>query len=267
MSKAIAVVGAGAMGSTVISALASSNVTPATSIVVSEIDAARRQDVASRSGTIAGRGLPEDLDNCRAIVLAVKPQVFAAVASAIRPSLEPNQLVISIMAGVTLDTLEGKLGTSRVVRSMPNTPAQIGRGVTVWMAGQGLDAEDRRLTQEILAALGTEIEVNSEPTIDAATAVHGSGPAYAFLVAEAWIDAAVAVGLDQDLATALVRETLLGSTELWIARNESPAALRHAVTSPGGTTAAALEVFEERGVRDAFMEAVSAAFRRSQELN
>jgi pyrroline-5-carboxylate reductase len=255
------------MGSTVVSALASSNVTPATSIVVSEIDTARRQEVVSKSGAVAGRGLPEDVSDCRAIVLAVKPQVFPAVASAMRPSLEPKQLVISIMAGVTLDTLEGKLGTSRVVRSMPNTPAQIGQGLTVWMAGKGLDAEDRRLTREILAALGTEIEVNSEPKIDAATAVHGSGPAYVFLVAEAWIDAAVAIGLERDLATTLVRETLLGSTELWIASKESPAALRHAVTSPGGTTAAALEVFEEREVRDTFMEAVSAAFRRAKELN
>ena len=188
------------MGSTVVSALASSNVTPATSIVVSEIDTARRQEVVSKSGAVAGRGLPEDVSDCRAIVLAVKPQVFPAVASAMRPSLEPKQLVISIMAGVTLDTLEGKLGTSRVVRSMPNTPAQIGQGLTVWMAGKGLDAEDRRLTREILAALGTEIEVNSEPKIDAATAVHGSGPAYVFLVAEAWIDAAVAIGLERDLA-------------------------------------------------------------------
>ncbi len=266
MSEAIAVVGAGAMGGTVVSALASSSVTPAASIVVSEIDAPRRDAVAAASGTTAGTGLPQDLDGARAVVLAVKPQVFPDVAGAIRPALESGQLVISIMAGVTLESLESELGSTRIVRAMPNMPAQVGRGVTVWMAGSGVDVEDRQLTQQIVGSFGTEIEVESERTIDAATAVHGSGPAYAFLVAEAWIDAAVAIGLDRDLAATLVRETLAGSAELWAASNESATALRHAVTSPGGTTEAALHAIDERGLRAGFMAAISAAFRRSQEL-
>ncbi len=254
------------MGGTVVSALASSGVIPAASIVVSEIDAPRRDAVASASGATAGKGLPGDLAGARAVVLAVKPQVFPAVASAMRPALEPDQLVISIMAGVTLQTLEFELGSTRVVRAMPNTPAQVGRGVTVWMAGAGVDINDRQLTQQIAISFGIEIEVQSERTIDAATAVHGSGPAYAFLVAEAWIDAAVEIGLDRGLATTLVRETLAGSAELWSASNESPTALRHAVTSPGGTTAAALDAIDEKGLRAAFVAAISAAFRRSQEL-
>ena len=138
--------------------------------------------------------------------------------------------------------------------------------MTVWMAGRGVDDADRRRARQILGSFGAEIEVHAEDLLDAATAVHGSGPAYVYLVAEAWIDAAVSVGLDREIATTLVRETLIGSAELWNAGDMSAEALRHAVTSPGGTTAAALEVFEERDLRETFLAAVAAAYRRSQEL-
>ena len=266
MSERVVVIGAGAMGGAVVSALAASGTVPAASIVVSEIDDARREAVAAASGATAGKGLPHDVAGAQVLVLAVKPQSFAAVADVLQPALTPSQLVISIMAGVRLETMESALGASRVVRAMPNTPAQIGRGVTVWMAGRGVEDADRRLTQQILGSFGVEIEVHAEDMLDAATAVHGSGPAYVFLVAEAWIDAAVSVGFDREIATTLVRETLIGSAELWNAGDMSAEALRHAVTSPGGTTAAALDVFEERDLRAAFLAAVDAAYRRSQEL-
>ena len=266
MSERVTVIGAGAMGGAVVSALAASGTVPAASIVVSEIDRARREAVVAASGATAGQGLPQDVIGARALVLAVKPQSFATVAEVLRPALTPTQLVLSIMAGVRLETMESALGASRLVRSMPNTPAQIGRGVTVWMAGRGVDDADRRRTQQILGSFGAEIEVDAEDLLDAATAVHGSGPAYVYLVAEAWIDAAVSVGLDRETATTLVRETLIGSAELWNAGDMSADALRHAVTSPGGTTAAALDVFEERDLREAFLAAVNAAYRRSQEL-
>ena len=266
MSERVTVIGAGAMGGAVVSALAASGTVPAASIVVSEIDDARREAVVAATGATAGQGLPQDVAGAQVLVLAVKPQSFPSVAEVLRPALAPTQLVISIMAGVRLETMEAALGTSRVVRAMPNTPAQIGRGMTVWMAGGGVDDADRRRTQQILGSFGTEIEVHAELMLDAATAVHGSGPAYVYLVAEAWIDAAVSIGLDRELATTLVRETLVGSVELWNAGNMSAAALRHAVTSPGGTTAAALDVFDERDLRAAFLAAVAAAYRRSQEL-
>jgi len=266
VSERVTVIGAGAMGGAVVSALAASGTVPAASIVVSEIDDARREAVVAASGASAGEGLPQDVANARALVLAVKPQSFPEVAEVLRPALAPSPLVISIMAGVRLETMEAGLDTARVVRAMPNTPAQIGRGTTVWIAGRGVDAADRRLTQQILGSFGTEIEVHAEGMLDAATAVHGSGPAYVYLVAEAWIDAAVSVGLDREIATSLVRETLIGSAELWNAGDLSAEALRQAVTSPGGTTAAALDVFEERDLRGAFLAAVAAAYRRSQEL-
>jgi pyrroline-5-carboxylate reductase len=170
------------------------------------------------------------------------------------------------MAGIKLETLTEQLDSGRVVRAMPNTPAQIGRGVSVWKGGATVNAEDRELTRRILGAVGTEIEAPNESLVDAATAVHGSGPAYVYLVAEAWIDAAVAIGLDHATAETLVRETLAGSAQLWETTDRSPAELRHAVTSPAGTTAAALRVFEEQGLRTAFFDAVESAFLRSQEL-
>ena len=266
MSERVTVIGAGAMGGAVVAALAASGTVPAASIVVSEIDDARRESVASANGATAGEGLPEDTANAQALVLAVKPQSFPEVADVLRPALAPSQLVISIMAGVRLETMEAALGTARVVRAMPNTPAQIGRGATVWIAGTGVDDADRRFTRQVLGSFGTEIEVHAEDMLDAATAVHGSGPAYVYLVAEAWIDAAVSVGLDREIATTLVRETLSGSAELWNAGDLSAEALRHAVTSPGGTTAAALDVLEERDLRGSFLAAVAAAYRRSKEL-
>ena len=266
MSERVTVIGAGAMGGAVVSALAASGTLTAASIVVSEIDDARREAVVAANGATAGRGLPHDVLGAQVLVLAVKPQSFRSVADLLRPALAPTQLVISIMAGVRLETMESALGTSRLVRAMPNTPAQIGRGMTVWMAGSGADDADRRRTGQILGSFGAEIEVHAEDMLDAATAVHGSGPAYVYLVAEAWIDAAVSVGLDREIATTLVRETLIGSAELWNTGDMSAEALRHAVTSPGGTTAAALDVFEERDLRAAFLAAVAAAYRRSQEL-
>lgn len=266
MSERVTVIGAGAMGGAVVSALAASGTVPAASIVVSEIDDARREAVAAANGATTGSGLPHDTNGAQALVLAVKPQSFQEVAEVLRPAITPSQLVLSIMAGVRLETMESALGTSRLVRAMPNTPAQIGRGMTVWMAGRGVDDADRHRTRQILGSFGAEIEVYAEDMLDAATAVHGSGPAYVFLVAEAWIDAAVGVGFDREIATALVRETLIGSVELWNAGDMSAEALRHAVTSPGGTTAAALDVFEERDFRGGFLAAVAAAYRRSQEL-
>ena len=266
MSVKIALMGAGAMGSALIRGLLAQGAAEATDIIVNEVDKARLDAVVAEHGVSAGPGLPDGASDARVVVLAVKPQSFPALAYPLREALDNSQLVLSIMAGVKLETLTEQLDTGRVVRAMPNIPAQIGRGVSVWMGGATVNAEDRELTRRVLGAVGTEIEVPSESLVDAATAVHGSGPAYVYLVAEAWIDAAVAIGLDHATAETLVRETLAGSAQLWETTGRSPAELRHAVTSPAGTTAAALRVFEEQGLRTAFFDAVEAAFLRSQEL-
>ena len=175
----------------------------------------------------------------------MKPQNFQDLAPTLSPALDGGALVISIMAGVTLETLRAGLGTDRVVRVMPNIAAQVGRGASVWIADRGVTSADRNRTRAVLGALGMEVEIDREELIDVATAVHGSGPAYVYLLAEAWINAAAAQGLDREMATQLVRETIAGSAALWQATGSQPAALREAVTSPGGTTAAALAALEE----------------------
>ncbi len=266
MGKKIAVFGVGAMGAGLIRGLLARRAAEPTDIIANDPDRERLDAVVSNYGVARGAGAPEGLRDARVVVLAVKPQSFAALAAPLRDALTPDQLVLSIMAGVKLATLADQLSTGRVVRAMPNTPAQVGRGVSVWMVGGAVADDDRDLTRRILGALGVELEVQDEALVDAATAVHGSGPAYVFLMAEGWIDAAVSVGIDRAVAETLVRETLAGSVALWEEAGDSPENLRRAVTSPGGTTAAALDVFDAKGLRAIFRDAVQAAYRRAQEL-
>lgn len=266
MADKIAIVGAGAMGGAMVRGLIARGAARPQDIIVNEPDRERRDALASEHGVTAGAGLPDGVRGARAVVLAVKPQAFASLAGDLCDGLAPEQLVLSIMAGVRLATLTDGLGTGRVVRAMPNMPAQVGRGVAVWMGGSGTNGADRALAARLLGALGTEIEVAAEDAIDAATAVHGSGPAYVFLVAEAWLEAAQDLRLDHTTAETLVRETLAGSVKLWEASGQDPATLRAAVTSPGGTTEAAIQALEARGLREAFKAALQAAYQRSQEL-
>jgi pyrroline-5-carboxylate reductase len=174
--------------------------------------------------------------------------------------------VLSIAAGVPLARLEADLGEGvPVVRAMPNTPALVGRGAAAIAAGRSADGQDLAWAEGILSAVGTVVRV-AEPLLDAVTGLSGSGPAYLFLVAEALTEAGVHAGLPRDTSAVLVVQTLVGSAHLLAETGEGPEALRAAVTSPGGTTAAGLRALEERAVRGAFLAAVEAATRRSREL-
>jgi pyrroline-5-carboxylate reductase len=172
---------------------------------------------------------------------------------------------VSIAAGVRLAALEAALGRVPVVRAMPNTPALVGSGVTAIAPGSLAGEEDLAWAEEVLGAVGRVVRVG-EPLLDAVTGLSGSGPAYVFLVAEALIDAGVLVGLPRDLSTTLAVQTLLGAARLLAETGDTPEALRAAVTSPGGTTAAGLRALEAAGVRAAFLDAVTAATERSKEL-
>jgi pyrroline-5-carboxylate reductase len=223
--------------------------------------------------TLQARGirLNPPIDSVRdaaAMVIAVKPQVAAEVVPAYAALAQANTVVVSIMAGQALRTLEGLLPHgAAIVRSMPNTPAAIGRGITVAVANARVSAVQRRLAQGLLAAVGAVEWVTDEGLMDAVTAVSGSGPAYVFLLAEALAEAGVAAGLPPELAARLARETVAGSGELLHRSELDPATLRQNVTSPGGTTAAALEVLMSPAGMAALMEkAVAAATRRSREL-
>ena len=260
------VVGGGAMGASIVRGLIERGGVGAANVTVAEIDAERRAALADEFGVGVTGSADAAVSGAGLVILAVKPQNFQDLAPTLRPALDGGALVVSIMAGVTLETLRTGLGTDRVVRVMPNIAAQVGRGVSVWIADRGVTAADRDRTRTVLGALGVELEIDRESLIDVATAVHGSGPAYVYLLAEAWIDAAAAQGLDREMATQLVRETIAGSAALWEATGSPPAALRQAVTSPGGTTAAALAALERFDFPAAMRAAIDAATRRAREL-
>jgi pyrroline-5-carboxylate reductase len=203
----------------------------------------------------------------RVVVVAVKPQVIASVLPGLRPLLGRDTLTISIAAGTTLAKLAAGLGETAIVRAMPNTPAQVGRGITGLVANRQVDQANRALAGELLAAVGETVWVNDERLMDAVTAVSGSGPAYVFLLAECLAEAAVAAGLPQDVAERLAQVTVTGSAELLRQSELTPAKLRENVTSPAGTTAAALSVLlAPDGMATLMKKAVAAAKRRSEEL-
>ena len=177
-----------------------------------------------------------------------------------------DQLVISIIAGTSISTISAGLGHRSVIRVMPNTPAQIGQGMSVWTASEEVSQQQQGIARSILGALGKEIYVPEEKYIDMATAVSGSGPAYIFLVIEALVDAAVHIGLHHEMAEELALQTVLGAACLAHETGKQPKDLRDMVTSPGGTTAAGLAKLEDGGLRDLLMSAVIAAHERAKEL-
>lgn len=213
-----------------------------------------------------------DLDNTSAVqnanvvVLCIKPQKLPEVTRDLQGKIPDDALLISIIAGATIDSLIAGLDHPMVVRAMPNTPAQVGEGMTVWTQSTQTTEAQHALAGEILAALGREIYVAEESYIDMATAVSGTGPAYVFLFLESLIDAGVHLGLPRRLAEEMVVQTIKGSVAYYTQNESHPARLRNQVTSPGGTSATALYYLEKMGFRTAISRAIWAAFSRSQEL-
>ncbi len=201
------------------------------------------------------------------IVLAVKPQNFQEVATELRTQLSPNQTVLSIIAGLSMSTLTRELDHQAAIRVMPNTPAQIGEGMTLWLPSPSVTEDASSQANGILATLGDQIRVDRESYIDMATALSASGPAYVFLFIESLIDAGVHLGMTRPMASRLALQTVLGSARLVQETGTHPAELKNMVTSPGGTTAAALMALEEDSFRATVMKAVVAAHRRSVELS
>ena len=199
------------------------------------------------------------------VLFAVKPQVLANVLKPLQGLLD-GKLVISIVAGAEIATFSGLLGTDRIVRVMPNTPALVQTGAHGLFANADVSAEDRELASQVLASTGLTIWVNSEAQIDAVTAVSGSGPAYFFYMMESMIRAGMNLGLDEKVATALTLQTALGAAQMAITSANTPAELRKNVTSPNGTTQAALEVFDQTQISQNIQAALAAAAKRSQEL-
>jgi pyrroline-5-carboxylate reductase len=234
---------------------------PAGRLVVAEVSATRRDELAAAHPDVT---IVEAVVPAGSAVLAVKPGDVAGAARAVADA--GARRVLSVAAGITTQSIEAAAGRPlAVVRAMPNTPALIGAGAAAISPGSTADEDDLAWAEEVLGGVGVVVRV-PEAALDAVTGLSGSGPAYVFLVAEAMIEAGVLAGLPREIAQTLTCHTLLGSSRLLTDGGGDPAALRAAVTSPGGTTAAGLRELERRGVRAAFLDAVAAAAERSREL-
>ena len=265
-NRTIATVGSGVMAEAMISGFLRAGLVEPGQVVASHPRAERRAALVDAHGIRAVVSNVEAVDGADVIVLAVKPQMLARVGREIGPHLREGQLVLSVLAGPTTKALTATLGHDQVVRAMPNTPARIGNGMTVWYATPTTTDDQRAQAKALLGALGAELEVEDEKWVAMATAVSGTGPAYVFLVMEALIDAAVHLGFPRHVAHDLVIETLEGSTRFAKQSGDHPAVLRNMVTSPAGTSAAAIHELESGRLRTVLSEAVWAAFRRTVEL-
>jgi pyrroline-5-carboxylate reductase len=264
--RTIATVGSGVMAEAMIAGLLRGALVAPEQIVASHPRPERRDHLRSEYGIRVAASNVESVAGADVVLLGIKPQMLARVGREIGPELRKGQLVLSVLAGATTRALTGTLGHDQVIRAMPNTPARLGKGVSVWYATPGTTSEQREQAAALLGALGTQIEVDDEKMVAMATAVSGTGPTYVFLVMEALIDAAVHLGFPRHLAHDLVVETLEGSTLFAKQSAMHPAELRNMVTSPGGTSAAALHELESGRLRTVLSEAVWAAFRRTLEL-
>jgi pyrroline-5-carboxylate reductase len=260
----IVLAGAGKMGGAMLTGWLARGLEPKQVAVIEPYPAAEISALAAKGIRLNPQA--KDVGSAATLVVALKPQMFREAGPALKPFAGPATLVVSIMAGTTMASITQVCGGS-VVRAMPNTPAAIGRGITVAVAANNVSASQRAVADALLRATGSVEWVDDESLMDAVTAVSGSGPAYVFLLAEELARAGVEAGLPADLATKLARETVAGSGELLHRSEEASATLRQNVTSPGGTTAAALEVLMGAGgLQSLLTRAVAAATRRSKEL-
>lgn len=266
MSKTrIAFIGAGNMAASLIGGLRAKGL-EAAQIRASDPGAETRSKVAAEHGIAVFSDNAEAVKDADVVVLAVKPQAMKAVCEAIRPSLKPNQLVVSIAAGITCASMNNWLGAQPIVRCMPNTPALLRQGVSGLFATAEVSAEQRQQAEELLSAVGIALWLDEEQQLDAVTAVSGSGPAYFFLLIEAMTAAGVKLGLPADIAAQLTVQTALGAAHMAVASDVDAAELRRRVTSPAGTTEAAIKSFQAGGFEALVEKALGAAAHRSAEM-
>lgn len=265
-TKNLAIIGPGVMAEAIIAGLIRNQVIPPQQIIAAGPRPERGSELVERYGVRFTLENAEAASRADIVILAVKPQKLRAVLAGLRGKILPHAVVLSIIAGTPIQTISSGLEHPAVVRAMPNTPAQIGQGITVWTASSTVSAEQLESARLILSALGQEIFVEEENYLDMATALSGTGPAYVFLFMEALIDAGVHLGFPRRIAEQLVTQTIRGSVEYYALKKDHPAHLRNQVTSPGGTSAAALYYLEKAGFRTALSRAIWAAYERSQEL-
>ena len=265
LNKTITFVGPGAMAEAMIAGLIREGLAEPGHLLVTGPRVQRVEQLREKFGVRPFTDNAEAASQADVVVLSVKPQRLTGVMKGLK-AIRPDALVLSIIAGATIKKLSTGLKHHAVVRSMPNTPAQIGEGITVWTASEAVSEEQKKIASAILSALGEEVFVEDEYYLDMATALSGTGPAYVFMFMEALIDAGVHMGFPRRIAEQLVVQTVRGSTSYYLQAGRHPAALRNQVTSPGGTSAEALYYLEKAGFRTAISRAIWAAYQRSLEL-
>lgn len=254
------------MGEAMLAAVLARALAQPESISVSDVSHKRLEHLKKQYSVTVTPDNPEAISDKDIIILAVKPQNLAEVMAELKDNLNPAQLILSIIAGAKISTIFLGLTHNAVVRAMPNAPARVGEGMSVWTATSDVTDQQKQAAKSILGAMGRELYVDDEAYLDMATAISGSGPAYFFLMVEALVDAAIEIGLPREMAQELVLQTMLGSGKFIRQSGASPAELRRKVTSPGGTTAAALAQFEKGGFGGLVRRAVKAAYERAKEL-
>lgn len=262
----LAFIGGGNMGEAMLSRIVAQKLSTPESIFVSDVNEVRRRYLERTYQVNTTDNNLLAVSAGEVIVLAIKPQTLVSAMEELKGRIMPSQLVLSIIAGARIDTLRQGLNHGSIVRAMPNTPAQIGAGMTVWTATPEVDDKQKQWAKTILGSIGREIYADDEKYLDMATAVSGSGPAYFFLFAEALADAAVSIGVPRDMAEKLVTQTMLGSGSLLVDSEKPAAELRRMVTSPGGTTAEAIASFEKSGFSETVRQAVVAAYEKAKHL-
>lgn len=263
-------IGCGVMGESIVAGLLRKQLVKTEQISASHPRAARREELSAKysievfeHNADAVKSLP--VSNS-AVVLCVKPQRLKGVLKELREVVAPNQIIISIIAGATIETISEILDNKLIVRTMPNTPSQIGEGMTAWTCAEDVSDKQKEQVKLLLSALGREIYVETENQIDMATALSATGPTYIFMMMEALTDAGVHMGFSRDVSKELVQQTMLGSTLFAMESHKHPAELRNMVTSPGGTSAAAIYEMEKGTMRTVLSKAVYSAYKRAVEL-
>jgi pyrroline-5-carboxylate reductase len=259
----IAFIGGGTMAEAILSGVLNSGMITTGNIAVGEPVAQRREYLSSQRGVQVTSDNLKAIEGAQVVVLAVKPQQLEVVMAGLQGKLAASQAVMSIVAGAAVETIAAGLDHPAVIRVMPNTPAQVGHGMSVWTAAPEVSSAHTDVVREMLKTLGQEIYVADEKYLDMATALSASGPAYVFLFLEALIDAGVYLGLSRNMSQALALQTVKGSAALAMESGKHPAELRNMVTSPGGTTAEALLALEEGGFRGILINAVIAAYEKA----
>jgi pyrroline-5-carboxylate reductase len=262
----IAIIGSGVMAEAMIAGILRQKVTTADLVRAADVRSERVTELQEQYGIVPFTDNLQAINNADIVILSVKPQRIESVYSTLKGNIPSSAVVLSIVAGAALSSLSNGLAHTAVIRAMPNTPAQIGEGITVWVASPSVREDQIDLARNILTALGQEVLADEEDYLDMATALSGTGPAYVFLFMEAMIDAGVHLGFPRRISEQLVAQTLRGSVDFFLGAKAHPAHLRNQVTSPGGTSAEALYYLEKAGFRTAISRAVWAAYEKSKAL-